>query len=178
MKNKLQAYTKLLLKWNQTHNLSGAKTPQEVQDNITDCLYPLEFITPFSSALDIGSGCGFPAIPLAIYNPQAQFFLTEPRLKRASFLKMLCIELELENIQVFQSLLQDAKIPQKVELITSRAVASTPFLLSIATPHLLSNGAFLFYKGSNLALEGEMIKESEIHTSKTQRIYFYRKLQN
>lgn len=176
LENKLKQYTALLLKWNLTHNLSGAKTPQEVEENIQDCLYPLHFIAPFKSALDIGSGCGFPAIPLAIAHPQSIFFLTEPRKKRASFLQMLCFELELSNIKVFPYLLQEAPIPQKVDLITSRAVASTPNLIKLSYSFLSPNGAFLFYKGSNLLQEGEEIGDNEIFTSPKERIYFYRKV--
>lgn len=175
MNAKLQEYAKLLMQWNQTHNLSGAKSLEDIHTHIQDCLYPLSFIAPFSSALDIGSGAGFPAIPLAISCPKSLFFLTEPRKKRASFLKMLCIELELENVKVYPSLVQEAKIPQKVELISSKAVASTPTLLSLGEPFLASNGAYLFYKGSNLLNEGEQIKESEIFRSLGNQIYFYRR---
>lgn len=175
MNEKLLEYASLLLKWNQTHNLSGAKTMQEIKAHIQDCLYPLEFIDPFSHAIDIGSGAGFPAIPLAILCPQSQFSLTEPRLKRASFLKMLCIELELENVNVYPSLIQNAPIKQKADLITSKAVASTPALLELAKPLIAPNGAYLFYKGSNLFNEGEEIKEDEIYRSKGEQIYFYRR---
>ncbi|MCE3047004.1 16S rRNA (guanine(527)-N(7))-methyltransferase RsmG [Helicobacter sp. faydin-H17] len=172
----LQHYATLLLKWNQTHNLSGAKTLQEIQDNIQDCLYPLDFVTPFESVIDIGSGCGFPAIPLAIACPKSIFYLTEPRKKRASFLQMLAFELELKNIQIFPHRLEDTQLPQ-VDLITSRAVASTPSLIKISK-HLLSPmGAFLFYKGSNLLYEGEEIKDHEIFTSPHRQIYFYRRNQ-
>ncbi|ANV97951.1 hypothetical protein BBW65_03670 [Helicobacter enhydrae] len=177
MTTKLQRYSQLLLQWNQVHNLTGAKTPEEVRENITDCLYPLEFIDDFKTALDIGSGCGFPAIPLAIAKPQSVFYLTEPRLKRASFLKMLCIELKLSNVHIFHSTLQNAKIPQQVDLITSRAVTSTPLLIAMSAKHLESKGAFLFYKGSQLKLEGEEIAPNELFASNTQRIYFYRRIQ-
>lgn len=175
--NKLEEYAHLLLKWNKIHNLSGAQDLQSVQNNIADCLYPLEFIHPFKSAIDIGSGAGFPAIPLAIANPQSIFFLTEPRKKRASFLQTLCIELDLKNVIIFPSTLQETKIPQKVDLITSRAVGSTPFLIQISS-HLLSpQGAFLFYKGSNLLQEETEIGDNEIFTSLNKRIYFYRRQQ-
>lgn len=174
--NKLQEYANLLLKWNKIHNLSGAQNLQSVQDNIADCLYPLSFIDPFKSAIDIGSGAGFPAIPLAIENPQSLFFLTEPRKKRASFLQTLCIELQLENVEIFPSTLQEAKIPQKVDLITSRAVGKVSFLIQISSHLLSSQGAFLFYKGSKLLQEETDIRDNEIFTS-LNRIYFYRRQQ-
>lgn len=173
-RDQLEHYSTLLLKWNQTHNLSGARTHQEIQGNIQDCLYPLNFMAPFESAIDIGSGCGFPAIPLAITCPKSIFYLTEPRKKRASFLQMLVFELELKNIQIFPHRLEDTQLPQ-VDLITSRAVTSTSSLIKISK-HLLSPmGAFLFYKGSNLLYEGEKIEDNEIFTSPHHRIYFYRR---
>lgn len=175
MNAKLQEYASLLHTWNQTHNLSGAKSINEIFSHIQDCLYPLEFIAPFTHALDIGSGAGFPAIPLAIASPQSFFSLTEPRVKRASFLKMLCIELELKNVKVYPTLVQNAPISQKADLILSKAVASTPTLLELGKPFLAQNGAYLFYKGSNLLNEGEEIKENEIFHSQSQQIYFYRR---
>lgn len=175
MNTKLQEYASLLHSWNQTHNLSGAKNTKEIFSHIEDCLYPLEFIAPFTHALDIGSGAGFPAIPLAITCPNASFSLTEPRLKRASFLKMLCIELELKNVKVYPTLVQNAPIAQKADLILSKAVASTPKLLELGKPFLAQNGAYLFYKGSNLLNEGENIQEDEIFRSQSQQIYFYRR---
>ncbi|WP_305862243.1 16S rRNA (guanine(527)-N(7))-methyltransferase RsmG [Helicobacter cholecystus] len=175
MNPKLLQYASSLLKWNQTHNLSGAKTIQEINSHIQNCLFPLKFIAPFSHAIDIGSGAGFPAIPLAILLPQSQFSLTEPRKKRASFLKILCIELELHNVKVYPSLIQDAPIKDRADLITSKAVASTSTLLELAKPFIAPNGAYLFYKGSNLLNEGEEIKEEEIYRSAGEQIYFYRR---
>ncbi|MBH0275885.1 class I SAM-dependent methyltransferase, partial [Helicobacter pylori] len=82
----LQDYARILLEWNQTHNLSGAKRLSELEPQITDALKPLEFIKDFKSCLDIGSGAGLPAIPLALEKPEAKFILLEPRIKRAAFL--------------------------------------------------------------------------------------------
>lgn len=176
MKNpQFQEYANLLLKWNQIHNLSGAKTLQEVYAHIEDCIYPLNFIDPFKHAIDIGSGAGFPAIPLAIMCPQSHFSLVEPRIKRVSFLRMLCIELQLRNVSIYPSLIQDAKIPQKADLVTSKALAPTPILLELSKPLLCTNSACLFYKGSNLLNEGEIINEGEIFYSQREQIYFYRR---
>ncbi|OOQ39407.1 RsmG family class I SAM-dependent methyltransferase, partial [Helicobacter pylori] len=58
----LQDYACILLEWNQTHNLSGARNLSELEPQITDALKPLEFIKDFKSCLDIGSGAGLPAI--------------------------------------------------------------------------------------------------------------------
>lgn len=172
---KLKEYASLLLKWNKIHNLSGAQDLQTIEEIIQDCLDPLAFIDPFKSVVDIGSGCGFPAIPLAIKNPQSLFFLTEPRKKRASFLQTICIELELSNVAVFHSTIQEAKIPQKVDLITSKAVGNVSFLIKISSHLLSTSGAFLFYKGSKFLEEKTDAKESEIFTSPSGKIYFYRR---
>lgn len=173
--SKLDQYADLLLQWNKTHNLSGALDRKKVQENIADSLRPLSFIAPFNSAIDIGSGAGFPAIPLAIQNPQSVFFLTEPRKKRASFLEILRVELGLKNLTLFPCTIQEAKIPHEVELIISRAVGSVEFLISVSSRFLLPNGAFLFYKGSKILQEESGIRDNELFTSPSQRVYFYRR---
>lgn len=86
-----------LLKWNKIHNLSGASSAESVKENIFDSLYPLKFIDDFTSCMDIGSGGGFPALPLAIAKPQAQFYLIEPRTKRVAFLQNMVLELGLQK---------------------------------------------------------------------------------
>lgn len=168
-----QKYATILLQWNKTHNLSGTQTLQEVYDNIFDSIYPLKFIQDFKSCIDIGSGAGFPAIPLAICRSEARFVLVEPRLKRASFLKNLIVELGLENIGVQKCLIEDLKVNNEVDLITSRAVMSTSKLIEKAGRFLKKGGYYLFYKGTCLNLEMEVLENECFYRDK--RVYFYRK---
>lgn len=169
----LQRYATVLLEWNKTHNLSGTQTLQEVYCNILDSIYPLKFIQDFKSCIDIGSGAGFPAIPLAICKSEARFLLVEPRVKRVSFLKNLIVELGLENIEVQKCLIEHLVVASEVDLITSRAVMSTNKLIEKAGRFLKKGGYYLFYKGTQLDLEMEVLESECFYRDK--RVYFYRK---
>ncbi len=147
--NQLKHFTQLILEWNRIHNLTGAKTPHEVEENITDSLYPSTFITTPSSILDVGTGAGFPGLILAIIYPDTPTVLCEPRNKRASFLKYVAMELELNNITVVKKRVE-AYQHKPFGLISSRAVTNTQMLLEL-TKHLQNSEThYLFYKGEQL----------------------------
>lgn len=168
-----EKYATILLEWNKTHNLSGTQTLQEVYSNIVDSIYPLKFIQDFKSCIDIGSGAGFPAIPLAICKSDARFLLVEPRLKRVSFLKNIIVELGLENVEIQKCLIEHLKVNDEVDLITSRAVMSANKLIEKAGRFLKKGGYYLFYKGTQLDFEMEILKNECFYRDK--RVYFYRK---
>ncbi|MFP6276897.1 16S rRNA (guanine(527)-N(7))-methyltransferase RsmG [Helicobacter pylori] len=168
----LQDYARILLEWNQTHNLSGARNLSELEPQITDALKPLEFIKDFKSCLDIGSGAGLPAIPLALEKPKVKFILLEPRIKRAAFLNYLKSVLPLKNIEIVKKRLENYQSPLQVDLITSRAVASSSFLIEKSQRFLKDKGYFLFYKGEQLKDE-IAYKDTECFMCK-KRIYFYK----
>ncbi|PAF53282.1 16S rRNA (guanine(527)-N(7))-methyltransferase RsmG [Helicobacter sp. 13S00482-2] len=168
-----ETYAEVLLHWNKTHNLSGINSVNEVYTNIYDSIYPLKFIQDFASCIDIGSGSGFPALPLAICKPECEFILVEPRLKRASFLKNLIIELGLKGIDVQKCLIEDLEFHKKVDLITSRAVMQSKELIKNSKRFLKKNGHYLFYKGEHLESEIDALENECFYREK--RIYFYRK---
>ena len=163
-------YERLLLKWNRIHNLGGKLTSDLIREYIMESIYPLSFIEPFEVALDIGSGAGFPAVPLAIAMPQAKFLLVEPRKKRCGFLQMVCMELGLKNICIQTKRIEEVQLLQ-VDLITSRAFMKTLDLIALSKKFLKYDGYFLFYKGENLATElGDDIQK---YRKFGQRVYFY-----
>lgn len=168
-----EKYAMILLQWNKTHNLSGTQILEEVYDNIFDSIYPLKFIKDFRYCIDIGSGAGFPAIPLAICRSEARFVLVEPRLKRVSFLKNLIVELGLKNIEVQKCLIEDLKPSFEADLITSRAVMSASKLMDKARRFLKKGGYYLFYKGAQLDFEVEALEDECFYRDK--RVYFYKK---
>ncbi len=157
---KFDKFTALLLEWNKVHNLTGARTIQEIKLNIEDSLYPTNFIDEPKSILDVGTGAGFPALILAIVYPKSKVILCEPRNKRASFLKFIAMELELDNVTVIKKRVEDYRTSQSFELISSRAVTNVKMLLDL-TAHLKnSNTKYLFYKGENVFNELENIDSS------------------
>jgi len=157
MNKKFEIFTNELLKWNKTHKLTNYNTKDEINEQIKDSLYPLEDIKNKKSAIDIGTGAGFPGLILAIAMPDTKWYLVEPLKKRYSFLNYLKILLNLKNTQIIPKRLEDADIP-KAELITSRAVMPTKEIIKIAKPFLYENGTILLYKGSNVLNELESIK--------------------
>jgi 16S rRNA (guanine527-N7)-methyltransferase len=107
--------------------------------------------------LDIGSGAGFPAIPIALANRDKKIILVEPLKKKSSFLHYVKTILELENIEIYSDRVENLNIDE-VDLITSRAVTETETLINLAKPFIKQGGKLLFYKGSNLPTEIQGLK--------------------
>jgi 16S rRNA (guanine527-N7)-methyltransferase len=152
MQQKFEIFTKNLLKWNKTHKLTNYKNEEEIKAQIEDSLYPLNKIKDAKTAIDIGTGAGFPGLILAIAMPQTEWYLVEPLKKRYSFLNYIKTILNLKNVQIVPSRLENANI-KPVDLITSRAVMPTKEIIKIAKPYLKENGTILLYKGSNVQKE-------------------------
>ncbi len=146
-KAKLQAYCDLLLKWNKTHSLTACKDAACVFEYIEDSIYPIPHLAPHTNALDIGSGNGFPAIPLAIMLPETAFTLCESNAKKASFLNFAAQNLALANVTVINKRVED--LEGSFDLITSRAVGKVELLHRISS-HLYAKAyELLLYKGQN-----------------------------
>jgi len=175
MQQKFDTFTKELLKWNKTHKLTNYKNEEEIKAQIEDSLYPLEKIKNAKSAIDIGTGAGFPGLILSVAMPDTKWYLVEPLKKRYSFLNYIKLLLGLKNVEVVPKRLEESNTP-KVELITSRAVMPTKDIINIAKPYLYKNGTILLYKGSNVLDELEGIKASII--SKGNRNYVFIKENN
>jgi len=174
MKKKFEQFTELLLEWNKIHNLTGAKTPQAVEANIEDSLFPSTFIKTPRSILDVGTGAGFPGLILAIAYPSVRTVLCEPRKKRAMFLKYVAMELGLPNVEVAKKRVEEYS-SEPFGLISSRAVTDTKMLLEL-TAHLQDEKTeFLFYKGEHVFNELESVEKHLNYDiiEKNQRNYLY-----
>jgi 16S rRNA (guanine527-N7)-methyltransferase len=171
---KLERFTLLLEEWNGVHNLTGAKSKEQIYANIVDSLYPLNFIKRPKRLLDVGTGAGFPGLVLAIVLEDAQVVLSEPLKKRVSFLKYVKIDLGLTNLRVESTRVEH--LPSELfDLISSRAVTNTELLLAL-TRHLSEETTrYLFYKGSRIFDEMEMFDHQLKYdiVQKNQRNYLY-----
>ncbi len=152
-----EVFIKLLQQWGKVHNLSGRLLRSDIEENILDSIFPLNFINKYNSFADIGTGAGYPGLILAMALRDVKSYLIEPRIKRVSFLNFVKASLKLENLTVICSRVEEVKDLQ-VDLITSRAVTNTSLLLDITKNIKKENSSYLFYKGSML--------ESEIETAK------------
>ena len=153
MTDKLATFTQKLLEWNRIHNLTGAKTPEAVEANIEDALGILPYLPQkIQTALDIGTGAGFPGLVLAIAMPHTHWILVEPRKKRAAFLNYIKSLLDLKNVEVKMARIEELE-PQKVDLITSRAVMKSEDLLRLAKPFIHPGTIVTLYKGEEVTKE-------------------------
>jgi len=160
--DKLTTFTQKLLEWNRIHNLTGAKTSEAVQANIEDALGILSYLPQkIQTALDIGTGAGFPGLVLAIAMPHTHWILVEPRKKRAAFLNYIKSLLDLKNVEVKMARIEELE-PQKVDLITSRAVMKSEDLLRLAKPFIHPGTIVALYKGEDVANEVQNLTNYEI----------------
>ncbi|MDQ1298949.1 MAG: rRNA (guanine527-N7)-methyltransferase [Campylobacterota bacterium] len=142
-------YKELLAKWNKVHNLTGVKTPAQIDEFIVDAIAPITFLPSIKTAMDIGTGAGFPGMILAMGMPNTHFTLVEPLAKRASFLQFVKADLGLENVEV-KAIRVEHLPPKPYDLITSRAVTDTKMLLKLSEPFRQEGSLLLFYKGEKV----------------------------
>ncbi|MDR2100790.1 MAG: 16S rRNA (guanine(527)-N(7))-methyltransferase RsmG [Campylobacteraceae bacterium] len=171
-----EQFTKILLFYNKTHNITGAKDSQSIRENIYDSIYPLQFLknNP-KSAIDIGSGGGFPAVILALAMPSCHFALYEPLAKKSAFLHLLKSELNLSNIDVKTKRVEE-DTPKPVELITSRAVCETALLIKLSKGFYDKNTIMLLYKGQRANEEILNLNNAQIFTRQKRKYIFIKGL--
>jgi 16S rRNA (guanine527-N7)-methyltransferase len=149
----LERYAALLTKWNAVQNLVSRETlsrelwPRHVMDSLRTMSWVR---AADATVLDLGSGGGLPAIPMAIASRgiERRFTLLEPIGKKASFLRTVARELDLPvTVQAVRAEQFDSR--ETFDLITSRALAALPRLLSYSTRFLAADGHMLLHKGRN-----------------------------
>jgi 16S rRNA (guanine527-N7)-methyltransferase len=154
----------VILEYNKTHNITGAKTRQAVFDNIEDSIYPLNFlhVEDIKQAIDIGSGAGFPGLLLALAMPNTHFTLFEPIKKKSAFLHLAKAILKIDNVSIVSQRVEAAKA-FKADLISSRAVTDTDLLINLCKNFIAKKTFLLFYKGENVTREITHLKEYNIY---------------
>ena len=170
-KNQLDLFKKyyeVLLEWNKKINLISRKEKNILERHFLDSIIFLPEIEGLASqaptVLDIGSGGGFPAIPIAIMKPSWHFVLCESIKKKAKFLTHIVKELNFEkNIKIVNQRVEalhatPLRSNEKFDLITVRAVAKLNELIKYALPLLKKNGYLLAYKAKDI---DEEIKNTE-----------------
>ena len=168
-----EVFIKLLQQWGKVHNLSGRLLRSDIEENILDSIFPLNFINKYNSFADIGTGAGYPGLILAMAQKDVKSYLIEPRIKRVSFLNFVKASLKLENLTVICNRVEEVKDLQ-VDLITSRAVTNTSLLLDITKNIKKENSSYLFYKGSMLESEIEIAKINDYKiVNRKDRNYLY-----
>jgi 16S rRNA (guanine527-N7)-methyltransferase len=144
----------LLLDWNQRVNLTRITDPHEViLKHFIDSMILSKFISGVSF-LDLGTGAGFPGVPIKILRPELEIVLMDSLKKRLNFLDLILKTLNLEGIYTFHARAEDfgrkAQYRGYFDTVSSRAVARLPVLLEYALPVLKINGLFLALKASQV----------------------------
>ena len=131
-------YLQELLEWNKTFSLTGIRNPDDIIiKNFIDSLTPLPYLDSSGRLLDIGSGAGFPSIPLKIACPELEVQLVEASRKKVSFIKHLIRTLGLEGVTVLHSRVEDMEQPENpFHTIISRAFRRPAPLLQLVSPLL------------------------------------------
>jgi 16S rRNA (guanine527-N7)-methyltransferase len=157
--------TGLLLDWNTRMNLTAITDPGEiVTKHYVDSLSLCRFLGDASRVVDVGSGAGFPGLPLALARPDIEFCLIDSLQKRVRFLAAAIEELGLKNVSCAHIRAQEAALEpgmfERFDLAVSRAVAGMPLLAGICLPLVKPGGFFLAMKGPSPQAEAEDAKEA------------------
>ena len=163
---KLQEYKRMVIETNEVLNLTAITDSFEFDvKHLYDSLLISDYFDyKFKNIMDLGSGAGFPGIPLAILLKDTNFYLVEPTKKRCDFLTRVKDALNLTNITIINKRSEDLDINFRgyFDFIVTRAVSRLNILLEISLPFLKTNGYLICYKGikyqeeindSNIALK-------------------------
>ena len=148
MVSQFDSYLDLLVKWNQKINLTSEKSSQDILlRHIFDSLQYATFISSQDEILDIGSGAGFPGIPLKIIYPELVATLIESQRKRCSFLETVISQLGLTAIKVINDRAEKTSPERLVKAVILRGVSDIKSCLELATPFLGEGGKVVLKKG-------------------------------
>ncbi len=150
-RQKLCAFYDMLVDWNTRMNLTAITAPAEVaQKHFADSVLPERLLKKDANVIDVGTGAGFPGIPLLIARPDLKLTLMDALQKRVTFLEAVCKELGLNALCVHARAEEAGKKPlyrARFDAALSRAVASASELTELTVPFLKENGVSLMYKG-------------------------------
>lgn len=157
-------YMELLLLWNQKMNLTAITEPKEILlKHFADSVSLLPFVDlKNKSVVDVGTGAGFPGIPLKIAQPSFNITLIDSLNKRINFLQTVIDEISLSDAICVHSRAEDAgqniSFREKFDVCVSRAVARLNILSEYCLPFVKEGGVFVSLKGPDINLE---IEEAE-----------------
>jgi 16S rRNA (guanine527-N7)-methyltransferase len=139
----LSTYLDLLLKWNARTNLSAIRDPEQiVQRHFGESLFTARHLPPASTLLDLGSGAGFPGLPIALAHPLLTVTLAESQNKKASFLREAVRTLNLQVV-VWPNRAETLPTSRRFDIVTLRAVDNPNIALATARQLLTPGGAIL-----------------------------------
>jgi 16S rRNA (guanine527-N7)-methyltransferase len=144
----LMDYLALLFKWNAVYNLTAVRDPaQMVTQHLLDSLAVVPAFADAKNILDVGAGGGLPGMVLAIARPDMRVSMIDTVHKKTAFLTQVKAELGLANVTVHTMRVEQLQVPQKFDVITSRAFAELSDFVTWSGHLLKQGGRFLAMKG-------------------------------
>ena len=158
-------YMNLLIEWNEKMNLTAIIEPSEIiLKHFIDSITILKEIKDQEMVVDVGTGAGFPGIPLSIMNPTLKITLVDSLNKRLIFLQEVINELDLKNVELVHARAEEfgrnKKYREKFDVATSRAVANLATLSEYLLPLVKINGKAISMKAGNASQEIEDAKKA------------------
>ena len=149
--DKISAYIDLLLKWNRRISLTTVTKPSEiVRFHFGESLFALSQLKFRESRLaDVGSGAGFPGLPLAMALPALKVTVIESNLKKCAFLAEVIRQLSISNATVAPRRMEELEASAQFDFVTARALGRLPELLVWSREHLATAGRVLLWLGED-----------------------------
>ncbi len=158
--DKFEKFYRLVIEQNRVMNLTAITEPHEFAvKHIIDSLsaWDEKIFSGVEKILDVGSGAGFPGIPLKIFRPQLKFTLLDSLNKRVEFLRRVVAELELDGVEIYhgraEELARQKNFREQFDVVTSRAVARLNILAEYCLPFVKVGGKFVALKGKSFREE-------------------------
>lgn len=139
----ISAYLDLLFKWNSKMNLTAVRDPEEiVTRHFGESFFAARHLFPTpdfpKTAIDVGSGAGFPGVPLKIWGPALSLTLIEANQKKATFLREVIRSLQLEGVTILNQRVENVRA--EADLVSLRAVEQFESIVPVASRLLRENG--------------------------------------
>ena len=162
---KLDGFAEYLITENEKYNLTAIKTPEGIMlRHFCDSLTPIPHIKEGAKLLDIGSGAGFPAVPIAVCRKDVNVTALDATAKKAVFINGAAKSLELPNLSAVsgraEELARDGKYREKYNVVTARAVSALRILCELSAQFLELGGHLVALKGDP-ETTAEEIKEAK-----------------
>ena len=148
-----ETYYAMLADWNTRVNLTAITEPEDVaKKHFLDSLAAAPYLKQGASIVDVGTGAGFPGLPLLIFRPDLKVTLMDSLQKRLVFLEAVCKELKLKAELVHaraEDAGQNPKYREKFDVALTRAVSALPVLCELTLPLVKVGGTSIAYKGDS-----------------------------
>lgn len=139
---------------NQQFNLTRITSPRDAAiKHVVDSVLPWRLFSSARRVLDIGTGAGFPGIPLSLVLPETKFTLSESIQKKARFVENAVEKLGLANVEVSSRRAEELLADRSFDLVTARAVAPITRLIPLFSRSIQAGARFLLYKGPDVEQE-------------------------